>query len=168
MDAQVAFSDLYGYGKLDGHKYAMWHRKIQFLLHHKYILDHITTALDMPFEHENGQNVQYRHDLDAYNKCVSQDNSVRYSMLSCILAYTYWYKDKQGKDIQIALNTDRVSLKSGSRVTTHHHLELCGKIKDVGPSTKKKKVTYRTHRKSREKEDAMSSASTIKGELEFH
>ncbi|KAL8461139.1 hypothetical protein ACS0TY_032566 [Phlomoides rotata] len=61
---------------------------------------------------------------------------------------------------------------------------LCGKIKDSGPSTNKKKATYRTHPKSRsheekeatyrthhkswEKKDAMSSASTIKGELEFH
>ncbi|KAL8533994.1 hypothetical protein ACS0TY_010133 [Phlomoides rotata] len=61
---------------------------------------------------------------------------------------------------------------------SHHHLELGGKIKEGGPSTKKKKATYRTHpksrsheekeatyrthRKSREKEDAMSSAATIK------
>ncbi|KAL8549712.1 hypothetical protein ACS0TY_008523 [Phlomoides rotata] len=37
--------------------------------------------------------------------------------------------------------------------SSHHHLELCGKIKDGGPSTKKKKATYRTHLKSRRHEE---------------
>ncbi|KAL8519137.1 hypothetical protein ACS0TY_010179 [Phlomoides rotata] len=60
----------------------------------------------------------------------------------------------------------------------------CGKIEDGSPSTKKEKATYRTHpksrsheekeatyrthRKSQENKDAMSSALTIKGELDVH
>lgn len=84
MEAHSAFSDLYGAGKLDGQNYAMWHRKIQFLLHEKNILDHLTTTMPMPIEPENGQTAQYRREMDAYNKWLNQDMSARYTMLSCM------------------------------------------------------------------------------------
>ncbi|KAL0284949.1 UNVERIFIED_CONTAM: Retrovirus-related Pol polyprotein from transposon TNT 1-94 [Sesamum angustifolium] len=37
-----------------------------------------------PIEPENGQTTQYRRELDAYNKWMEQDMSVRFTMLSCM------------------------------------------------------------------------------------
>ncbi|KAL0457633.1 UNVERIFIED_CONTAM: hypothetical protein Slati_0390500 [Sesamum latifolium] len=37
-----------------------------------------------PIEPENGPTAQYHRELDAYNKCLEQDMSVRFTMLSCM------------------------------------------------------------------------------------
>ncbi|KAK4421500.1 hypothetical protein Salat_2100600 [Sesamum alatum] len=84
METDIAFSDLHGSAKLDGQNYAMWHRKIQYFLHHKKILEHLTTSMPEPVEPENGQTAQYRRELDAYNKWRDQDLSARFTMLSCM------------------------------------------------------------------------------------
>ncbi|KAK4412424.1 hypothetical protein Salat_2889400 [Sesamum alatum] len=84
METDVAFSDLHSSAELDGQNYAMWHRKIQYFLHHKKILDHLTTSMLEPVEPENGQTAQYRHELDAYNKWRDQDLSAHFTMLSCM------------------------------------------------------------------------------------
>ncbi|KAG8373383.1 hypothetical protein BUALT_Bualt11G0018700 [Buddleja alternifolia] len=81
MESQVAFSDLHGSGKLDGQNYAMWHRKIQFLLHKEKTLDHLTNVMPMP---ENRDTAQSRRDMDVYNKWLDQDKSARFTMLSCM------------------------------------------------------------------------------------
>ncbi|KAL0307268.1 UNVERIFIED_CONTAM: hypothetical protein Sradi_6144100 [Sesamum radiatum] len=62
----------------------MWHRKIQYFLHHKKILDHLTTSMAEPKEPENGQTAQYRRELDAYNKWLEQDMTARFTMLTCM------------------------------------------------------------------------------------
>ncbi|KAL0298224.1 UNVERIFIED_CONTAM: Copia protein [Sesamum calycinum] len=81
---RLAFNELHGSCKLDGQNYAMWHRQIQYFLHHKKILDHLTTSTAEPIETENGQTAQYRRELDAYNKWLEQDMSARFIMLSCM------------------------------------------------------------------------------------
>ncbi|KAK4426840.1 hypothetical protein Salat_1452700 [Sesamum alatum] len=84
METDIAFSDLHGSAKLDGQNYAMWHRKIQYFLHPKKILEHLTTSMPEPVEPENEQTAQYRRELDAYNKWRDQDLSARFTMLSCM------------------------------------------------------------------------------------
>lgn len=84
IDAQMVFSDLYNFGKFDGQNYAIWHRKIQFLLHHIKVPDYLTDTMAMPTEPENGQNAQYLRDMNAYNKWINQDKSACYTLLSCM------------------------------------------------------------------------------------
>ncbi|KAG8377398.1 hypothetical protein BUALT_Bualt08G0028900 [Buddleja alternifolia] len=66
-------------GKLNGQNYAMWHRKIQFLLHKERTLDHLTNLMPMP---ENRDTTQSRRDMDAYNKWLDQNKSACFTMLS--------------------------------------------------------------------------------------
>ncbi|KAL0431870.1 UNVERIFIED_CONTAM: hypothetical protein Sradi_0813000 [Sesamum radiatum] len=82
MEIDLAFIELHGASKLDGQNYAMWHRKIQYFLHHKKILDHLTTSMAEPIEPDNGPTAQYRRELDVYNKWLEQDMSARFTMLS--------------------------------------------------------------------------------------
>ncbi|KAL0316519.1 UNVERIFIED_CONTAM: Retrovirus-related Pol polyprotein from transposon TNT 1-94 [Sesamum radiatum] len=84
MEIELAFNELHGSCKLDGQNYVMWHRQIQYFLHHKKILDHLTTSTAEPIGPENGQTAQYRRELDAYNKWLEQDMSARFIMLSCM------------------------------------------------------------------------------------
>ncbi|KAL0342873.1 UNVERIFIED_CONTAM: hypothetical protein Sangu_1174700 [Sesamum angustifolium] len=84
MEIELAFNEFHGSCKLDGQNYAMWHRKIQYFLHHKKILDHLTTSMAEPIEQENGQTAQYRRELDAYSKRLEQDMSAHFTMLSCM------------------------------------------------------------------------------------
>ncbi|KAK4414767.1 hypothetical protein Salat_2583600 [Sesamum alatum] len=58
--------------------------KFSIFLHHKKILEHLTTSIPEPIEPENGQTAQYRRELDAYNKWRDQDLSARLTMLSCM------------------------------------------------------------------------------------
>ncbi|KAL0373357.1 UNVERIFIED_CONTAM: hypothetical protein Sradi_3251400 [Sesamum radiatum] len=84
MEIDLAFTELHGASKLDGQSYAMWHRKIQYFLHHKKILDHLTTSMAEPIKSDNGPTTQYRRELDAYNKWLEKDMSARFTMLSCM------------------------------------------------------------------------------------
>ncbi|XP_073152741.1 uncharacterized protein [Henckelia pumila] len=84
MDIQPVFLELHGSGKLDGQNYAMWHRKIRFLLHKEKLLDHLTTVMAKPTEPKDGSTPEYVRDLDAYDKWVDQDKSARFTMLSCM------------------------------------------------------------------------------------
>ncbi|KAL0445208.1 UNVERIFIED_CONTAM: hypothetical protein Slati_2243500 [Sesamum latifolium] len=84
MEIDLAFSELHGTSKLDGQNYAMWHRKIQYFLHHKKILDHLTTSMAELIQRENRPTAQYRREIDAYNKWLEQDMSACFTMLSCM------------------------------------------------------------------------------------
>jgi hypothetical protein len=60
MQTKTSIAELSRDEKLVGDNYDIWHRKIQYLLNDKEILDILTMEMVMPAE---GNTVQYRQDM---------------------------------------------------------------------------------------------------------
>jgi hypothetical protein len=67
--------------KLLGDNYDIWHRKIQYLLNEKEVLETLTMEMEMP---EEGNTAQHRRDMEAYQNWFKKDRSARFTMLSCM------------------------------------------------------------------------------------
>lgn len=79
MASKNIVADLIKGEKLDGDNYDIWHRKIQYLLSEQEVLETLTHAMDEP---EQGNTVQHRRDLEAYQKWFKNDRCARFTMLS--------------------------------------------------------------------------------------
>ena len=61
--------------------YDIWHRKVQYLLNEKEVLETITNAMVLP---EQGNTTQHHRDQAAYDSWFHKDYSARYTMLACM------------------------------------------------------------------------------------
>ena len=81
MATKTSITELSRDDKLVGDNYDIWHRKIQYLLNDKDILETLTTEMEMPAE---GNTAQHRRDMEAYQNWFKKDRSARFTMLSCM------------------------------------------------------------------------------------
>ncbi|XP_026419768.1 uncharacterized protein LOC113315726 [Papaver somniferum] len=79
MSTENLIADLTKGYKLDGKNYDMWNRKIQYLFDFKDQTKLLTNEMVRPQE---GNSVQARRDLEAYEAWVKKDRHARYAMLS--------------------------------------------------------------------------------------
>ncbi|XP_026395085.1 uncharacterized protein LOC113289877 [Papaver somniferum] len=79
MTTENLIADLTKGYKLDGKNYDMWNRKIQYLFDSKDQTELLTNEMVQPQE---GNSVQARRDLEAYEAWVKKDRHARYAMLS--------------------------------------------------------------------------------------
>lgn len=84
MAAKNVIADLNKGEKLDGVNYDTWQRKIQYLLNEHEVLETLTTSMDEPKAPTEGDDTQYRLDMEVYNTWFKRDRSARFIMLSAM------------------------------------------------------------------------------------
>ena len=76
--------------KLDGTNYEMWHRKIQYLLDDKDLLEHLKVAKVPPSDKDKDGKlidttfVQYQESVKAYHDLSNKDRKACFTILYCI------------------------------------------------------------------------------------
>lgn len=81
MTTKSMIGDLSTNEKLDGTNYDIWHRKIQYLLNEREVLDNLSIVMVEPKDTESDR---YNQELTAYQEWSQKDRSARYTMLYCM------------------------------------------------------------------------------------
>ncbi|KAH9618858.1 hypothetical protein KSS87_009464, partial [Heliosperma pusillum] len=85
--AKNMIGDLSTTEKLDGTNYDMWHRKIQYLLNEREVLDTLSTTVAKPKEPTDPigkDDDEYFENLELHNVWFRKDRSARFTMLFCM------------------------------------------------------------------------------------
>lgn len=82
--AKNMIGDLSTSEKLDGTNYDIWHRKIQYLLNEREVLETISAIVMKPVEPQDPLDKKYLEDMKLHDEWVRKDRSARFTMLFCM------------------------------------------------------------------------------------